>query len=264
MFKQMITTIKYFLIFTLLSISLGGCVSMNPSSEVNGQQAAADNESIQQDKQTDPFEKFNRSMYKFNAKLDKYIAKPVAKGYVKYVPKPVRKGVSNVFSNLWEPNTAVNSLLQGKGRKAADSGARFILNSTVGILGVFDVATALGVSKHHEDVGQTLAVWGVGDGPFLMLPFLGPSNVRDFSGRIIQFSTTDLVPYLFDGSEALLPNGLRLIDDRVDLLGADDILALQVDPYTFLRESYRQSRKLAIADGQLVEEEDSFEADLFE
>lgn len=213
----------------------------------------------------DPFEAFNRDMYAFNVDFDKAIGKPVASTYVKYMPVPVRRSVSNFFNNLWEPNSIINALLQGKIHKAASSSARFLINSTAGILGLFDVAAKLDVPRQQEDLGQTLAVWGVKDGPYLMLPFLGPSNVRDASTLAVEWVTTDMVPILFDGTERWVIGGTRLVDARASVLGLEEALQFQVDPYVFLRESYRQSRVVQINDGvsSLEAEGDPFEDAMF-
>ena len=128
---------------------------------------------------SDPFEGANRSVYAFNTTADKYILRPVASGYDKALPEPAKKGVSNFLSNLSEPWNVVNSLLQGKVNRALGSTYRFAVNSTVGLLGLIDVAQGQGVEKTPEDLGQTLAVWGVKPGPYLMLPFLGPTNFWD-------------------------------------------------------------------------------------
>lgn len=133
----------------------------------------------------DPWEGFNRRMYRFNYGFDKYVLLPVVKAYEFILPKPVEKGVSNFFDNLSEVNTCANSLLQAKGGKAGKTASRFVINSTLGILGLFDVATKMDIHEQDEDFGQTLGVWGVGAGPFLMLPILGPSNCRDTGGIVV-------------------------------------------------------------------------------
>lgn len=246
----------------VVSALLGGCTHLqaSPKQQVldeQGQHEIIDN--------GDPFESVNRSIYKFNFKLDRWVLKPVASFYQKHIPRPVRKGVGNFFANLWEPNTMVNALLQGKPAKAANSTARFLVNSTLGVLGVMDVATPLGITEQDEDFGQTLAVWGVGDGPYIMLPFFGPSNLRDTGGLVLQYAFTDLVPPIFDSNAQIAASGMRVVDARTALLGADEILQLQVDPYLFLRESYRQSRVIEINDGVPLDvEEDSFEEELFQ
>ncbi|VGO22628.1 MlaA family lipoprotein [Pontiella sulfatireligans] len=133
----------------------------------------------------DPWEGFNRRMYRFNYGFDKYFFLPVVKTYEFILPKPVEKGVSNFFGNLGEVNTCANCLLQAKGGKAGKTAGRFVINSTVGILGLFDVATKMGIHGQDEDFGQTLGVWGVGNGPYLVLPVLGPSCVRDTGGIVV-------------------------------------------------------------------------------
>ncbi len=197
----------------------------------------------------DPFEKANRSILNFNLKADRVVFKPVARAYTRIIPGPVRKGVNNFFSNLWEPMTVVNDLLQGKIAYAVKDTSRFVVNSTVGIFGIFDVAKKIDLPRHREDFGQTLAVWGVPSGPYLVLPFLGPSNLRDTTGLIPQYVFTDATAKM-NSSESLYVSGVRIVDKRAQLLGMDDILELQPDQYLFLRESYRQARMSAVYDGR--------------
>jgi phospholipid-binding lipoprotein MlaA len=241
----------------ILGISLGGCVSLDPNDSLSN---SADGFSNQ-----DPFESFNRGVYEFNVDFDEAIGEPVAASYVKYVPLPVRRSVTNFFYNLWEPSFIINALLQGKFHKAASSSVRFLFNSTVGILGLFDFAARLDVPRQEEDLGQTLAVWGFKDGPYLMLPFIGPANVRDTVGLTVEFFSTDLVPILFEGETRLVIGGVRLVDLRASVLGLEEALKFQVDPYVFLRESYRQSRLIQINDGapSVGVEDDPFEDELF-
>lgn len=198
--------------------------------------------------QKDPFENINRLILDFNLESDRLILKPVAKVYRNTFPDPVRKGANNFFSNLWEPMTIVNDLLQGKIDYAGQNTMRFFLNTTVGILGIFDVATHLDLPRRREDFGQTLAVWGVSSGPYIVLPFLGPSNLRDTAGLIPQWVYADAVTQL-NSPESYIAGGIRLVDARSNLFGLDDILDLQPDKYLFLRENYRQSRINQIYDG---------------
>ncbi len=241
----------------LPGLLLAGCAS------TTGIAQEQDFSEIEQSRNIDPFESFNRGVYEFNADFDRALGKPVASAYAKFIPGGVRRSISNFFSNLWEPGSLINALLQGKVHKAASTGARFFINSTFGVLGLFDVASYYGVHEQEEDLGQTLAFWGVPDGPYLMMPFLGPTNVRDFGGLVTEWYTTDLVPILFKDGEWLALVGVRLLDSRASVLGLDDTLDLQVDPYLFLREGYRQSRLIQIYDGFPPEEEDPFEAELF-
>ena len=206
----------------------------------------------------DPWENMNRAIFKFNTVLDKAILKPVAKGYVKVMPTPVRKGVSNFFSNLAEPTTIVNDVLQGKFKQGAQDTGRFLVNSTVGILGIFDVAKHISLEKHREDFGQTFGKWGAGTGPYIVLPLLGPSNVRDGIGLIPQYLYTDPIPQVSDnGARTGLIVG-RVINLRADLLRLDKLLDQQIDPYVFVRDGFLQQRKKAVYDGNLPEVEDEF------
>src|SRR5688572_26977733 len=132
----------------------------------------------------DPLEKVNRAVFGFNEKADQYVLKPVAKGYDKITPQPVRRGIANFFDNLFYPTVIVNDLLQAKLKQGAFDLGRFVVNTTVGVVGIFDVATGWGMEKHEEDFGQTLGYWGVGPGWYLMLPLLGPSDNRDLVGRV--------------------------------------------------------------------------------
>lgn len=197
---------------------------------------------------SDPFERVNRSILVFNLEADRIFLKPIARGYERFIPRPVRKGVNNFFSNLWEPMTIVNDLLQGKFVYAAKDTTRFLVNSTIGILGIFDVASGMDLKRRKEDFGQTLAVWGFPSGPYLVLPFLGPSNIRDTAGLVPQFLYADALLY-FDSPEYWYALGARLVDTRSRLLGADNILDLQPDKYLFVREAYRQQRINQIYDG---------------
>jgi len=202
----------------------------------------------------DPFERTNRAILNFNFKVDRYLLKPVARVYAK-LPRPVRNGVGNFFSNLWIPNTILNDLLQGKFAYAGRDTGRFVINTILGFFGLMDVATELDLPERNEDFGQTLAVWGVPSGPYLVLPFLGPSNLRDTVGLIPQFTFTDVLfsdlLFTLDPPEAWYAIGLRLIDTRASLLGADRLLELQPDRYLFLREGYRQVRNQLIYEGNL-------------
>ena len=171
----------------------------------------------------------------------------MAKTYQR-LPQPVRNGVGNFFSNLWEPNTILNDLLQGKFAHAGRDTGRFVINTTLGLFGLMDVATHLDLPKRREDFGQTLAVWGVPAGPYLVLPLFGPSNLRDSAGTIPNYAGADLV-YTLDSPERWYASGLRLVDGRARLLGVDDVLDLQPDKYLFLREGYRQQRNHLIYDG---------------
>lgn len=197
----------------------------------------------------DPLEPLNRGIYQFNDTVDEAVMKPVAKGYKAVLPNPVRTGVGNFFSNIDDALIAVNNLLQFKFSQAASDVARMIANTTFGIGGLFDVATGFGLEKHNEDFGQTLGYWGIGDGPFLMLPFLGPSNLRDTVG-LAAYYQLDPVWNLSHVPTRNTLGALRVFDRRARLLDAEKVLdEAALDPYTFLRDAYIQQRRSLIYDG---------------
>ncbi len=205
----------------------------------------------------DPLESINRSIFKFNAGLDKAILKPVAKGYRAVMPGFAETGVSNFFSNLDDVPTAVNNLLQGKVKAAGSDSLRFLLNSTVGIGGLIDVAGPAGLNKHNEDFGQTLGVWGVSSGPYLVLPVLGPSTVRDTIASPVDYYA-DPRRYVDQAPVTDRLNILEIIDTRSNLIDAEELLGSGLyDNYQQLREIYITRRNRAIADG--VEAEDAGE-----
>jgi phospholipid-binding lipoprotein MlaA len=205
----------------------------------------------------DPWEGMNRGIFAFNRGLDKAIIRPAAKGYTHVLPQPARRGVTNFFNNLEEPFNAINSLLQGKPGLAGNAVGRFAINSTVGLAGLMDVAAHSGVEdedgrerglrRHEEDLGQTLAVWGVPAGPYLMLPLLGPSSARDLFTTVQRFFSP--LRY-FSSSEARRPLiALRILDARSRFLALDDTINASADPYSFVRNGYIQNRTFAIYDG---------------
>lgn len=227
---------KLFLIFTL--IILTACASV-PGGPTEG----------------DPFESYNRAMFDFNEGLDKYILKPVAEGYNKVVPDPAKTGVSNFFSNLDDIFVIINDLLQFKFKQAAQDTGRFILNSTFGFFGLVDVATPLGLPKHNEDFGQTFATWGIGKGPYVVLPFFGPRTLRGTAGFIIESVYDPL--YNIEDDDALLYGSvaLRAIDTRYKLLKASRVVdQAALDKYSFIRDAYLQHRKNLVYDGNPPEE----------
>lgn len=198
----------------------------------------------------DPWESYNRSIHTFNTTFDDAVARPVAEAYQFITPDPVETGISNVFDNLGEVSTIVNDLLQGKFSQAAQDLTRFVFNSTFGILGIFDVATHMDLPKNNEDFGQTLAVWGVGDGAYFVLPFLGPSTVRDTTGLIVDLQYLDPVIYTDDDEVRWGMIALRAIDTRASLLEATRIMEKSgIDPYVFQRNAYFQIRQNQIHDG---------------
>src|SRR5690554_898463 len=207
----------------------------------------------------DPWEGFNRSVFTFNDTLDRAVLKPVARGYRWATPQPVQTGVGNFFSNLGEIRTTLNSLLQGKPGNAGRSTSRFLINSTVGIAGLWDVATPMGVSAEREDFGQTLGVWGVSEGPYLVLPLLGPSTVRDTGGLPLDMVTYP-VYYVENDKVRYGLTALRIVDVRAGLLDQEELI--QGDRYTFIRDAYLQRRRFEVSDGELGD--DPFASDDFD
>jgi phospholipid-binding lipoprotein MlaA len=203
------------------------------------------------DDPADPLEPFNRAMWSFNSKADQYVLKPAAQGYVAVVPSFAREGVSNFFSNLFYPTTIVNDFLQAKfSRGAADTG-RFVVNSIWGVGGLVDVGSRVGLEKHDEDFGQTLGYWGMGEGWFIMLPFLGPSDFRDLMGRGVDIFTTPThyLPGRYDLPNYLSTFVLYNVDRRAGLLPSDSLLESQFDQYLFVRTAYLQHRQALVYDG---------------
>jgi phospholipid-binding lipoprotein MlaA len=198
----------------------------------------------------DPFEGWNRGVYKFNDKFDDYLARPVAETYEDWVPREVRNRVRNFFSNLADPFIGVNNLLQGKAAEAFDDWTRFILNTTVGLVGIHDVATDFGLEKHNEDFGQTFGRWGAGTGPYLVLPIFGSSNLRDGVGLAADMVTDPLG----EARPIDLRNSAiatRAVQTRADLLGASRVLGeAALDRYVFQRDAYLQRRRSLVYDGR--------------
>jgi phospholipid-binding lipoprotein MlaA len=197
----------------------------------------------------DPWEGLNRKTYAFNDALDRAVMKPVAQGYVKVVPGFAREGVNNFFGNLEDIGTGLNNLLQGKAADGASDLGRVLVNSVFGVFGLWDVATPLGLEKHYEDFGQTLGVWGVQSGPYLVLPLLGPSSARDGPARIVD-------PSWFY-SEYVNPEslywgvwGLDKVRERANLFQAEGVLQeAALDKYSFLRDAWLQRRRSQVHDG---------------
>jgi len=197
----------------------------------------------------DPWERYNRHMSEFNDRVDRAVLKPVAQVYSDYLPTPVRDCVGNVFSNFGDVPTALNNLLQAKPADAVSDICRVVINSTVGLLGCFDVASKMGLPRNDEDFGQTLGWWGSGPGPFFVWPFLGPSTVRDSVGRIVGFYT-DPVDYLEPTRLRNSAIGLRLVDTRASLFPAERLLErAALDRYQFVRDAYLQRRNNQVYDG---------------
>ena len=211
----------------LLSLAAGGCASSNTPG--------------------DPFEGFNRAMFGFNEAVDNAVLKPIAIGYRNVVPEPVRECTGNVFSNINDVFVAVNSLLQGKVGDAVSDACRVLVNSTVGILGCIDVASKIGLEKHNRDFGQTFGKWGIGSGPYLVFPFLGPSNIRDGVGTLI-YSNLDPV-WANHIPTRNVAYSLRTVNRRAELLSASSALEdAALDKYAFVRDAFTQRRQSLIDD----------------
>ena len=196
----------------------------------------------------DPLEPVNRMVFGFNEGLDRFLIRPVAVVYAHTIPPAVRLSVSNFFSNLQLPATIANDLLQGRFTQGRLDFERLVINSTIGVVGLFDIASAVGRPRHEEDFGQTLARWRTPAGSYLVLPLLGPSNVRDTVALVPEFIYADPVSYDASDRDLAIGYALRTFNARAELLAADHILELQLDPYLFVRESYWQRRLDAIYD----------------
>ena len=212
----------------------------------------------------DPLEPMNRGIYAFNDTLDRFLLRPVAKGYDTVVPRFMKFAVMNFFYNLEQPIYVANHLLQGKFGGAARQTGRFAINTVLGLGGIIDAARDANLPREPEDFGQTLAVWGVGGGPFLMLPVLGPSNFRDGVGKVADSFIDPLIQYDQRSTRDKLII-LKIIDRRRQLLSADKAIREAADPYIFIREAYLQNRRYNIYDGNPPEESlDDFEAEFEE
>ncbi|WP_352109338.1 VacJ family lipoprotein [Glaciecola sp. XM2] len=249
----------------LIAVMVSGCAA-NPQAQVE----SASNESaqyVQEDEGvSDPFEPINRVMWDFNRNvLDRFLVKPATQVYVAVMPQPVRTGLLNASENIAEPANAINNLLQGKPTESFASTSRFLINTTVGVLGIFDVAESMGVPRQEEDFNQVLGVWGFGTGPYLMLPALGPSDVRDFVGTYVdRFYWPETVledPYTISAAV------VGLLETRATLLDQEANLERSLDEYLFVRDAYFQRVAFEVSDGEITErsqEEIEQEADDFE
>lgn len=213
---------------------LAGCASVPPNAGKNP---------------ADPFERVNRQVDAFNYQVDRVALKPVAQVYQAYVPRPVRNCVSNFFNNLSDVPNTLNNLLQGKVGEAAADACRVVLNSTIGIGGCFDVARTMGLPRSNEDFGQTLGRWGAGPGAYLVIPLLGPSDVRDALGKVVDFQT-DPFAYVRPVKWVYIGGAVRLVDARAGLLQASNLLeGAALDRYSFTRDAYLQHRRSLVYDG---------------
>jgi phospholipid-binding lipoprotein MlaA len=213
----------------------------------------------------DRFERINRSVFVFNTKLDHALLRPVARQYVKVTPRPIRTAINNFLSNLAYPVTIVNEFLQGQFNDGVSDTARLVVNTSIGIGGLFDPASGMGLDRHGADFGQTLGKWGAHGGPYLMLPLLGPSTVRDAVGLMPDW----LLLHEFETVKLFDNNGyvewglsaVNLVNLRAQLLDADRLLDSAYDPYAFLRSAYLQRRDYLINGGAVTPEEEFPDSD---
>ncbi len=228
---------------SLAALGCGGCASTGAGgySEVN-----------------DPLERANRAIFRFNRTADRFVLRPVANGYHTITPDPLERSVSRFFVNLSSPIVIVSALLQGKFKQAGADTGRFLLNSTVGVLGFLDVANHVGLEYHDEDFGQTLGKWGLAQGPYFIVPIFGPYTLRDGFGRILELPF-ELLYQIDDKTTQRRLVVLYYIDKRMRLLVADEALANAFDPYIFVRDAYLQRRHFLVYDGDPPVSEEDFE-----
>jgi phospholipid-binding lipoprotein MlaA len=199
----------------------------------------------------DPWESFNRPVFRFNDAVDTYALKPLAQGYRKVTPQFVETGVHNVFRNMWEVGNLANNLLQGKIHDAGVDTSRLLFNTTLGGLGFFDVATRMGLQRSDEDFGQTLGAWGVQSGPYLVLPLLGPSSLRDAPAKIPDSYLTPY-PHIDHVPTRNVLRGANVVDTRASLLDAERMVS--GDKYIFIRNAYLQNREFRVRDGDVEDD----------
>lgn len=208
-----------------------------------------------QARKEDPLEPWNRQVFRFNDAVDRAVLKPVATTYQKVTPRPIRSGVRNFFANLKDGWSVINNALQLKGQNAVDSLSRFGINTFLGLGGVLDIASELGIERHTKDFGHTLGYWGVPSGPYLVLPLMGPSTLRDTAALPVD-SSGNLANQLPEESARNALLVVRVVDTRANLLRASDMLEqVALDEYAFARDSYLQFRRNAIYDGNPPESE---------
>lgn len=206
---------------------------------------------VAQASEDDPWESFNRPIFVFNDKLDTYALKPLARGYQAVTPQFVEDGIGNVFANVGEIRNCGNDLLQGKFEAAGVDTARFLFNTTFGVLGFFDVATHAGLQRNDEDFGQTLGAWGVSSGPYLVLPFFGPSNPRDAVG-LVPDSMAAMKGRITHVPTRNTLQAVDIVDTRADLLSVEKVIS--GDRYLFIRNAYLQNREFKVKDGQVEDD----------
>lgn len=208
----------------------------------------------------DPIEPFNRAMFSFNQWGDKYILRPMAVGYTKGLPPQLQQGLHNAFGNAMYPVTVANAFLQGKFRQTLYDGARLLVNTIIGLGGLFDPATRIGLQENDEDFGQTLGVWGMAEGPFLVAPIFGPYTARDLLGDVVDAPLTPYIGVTHGRIDARLGAWvIYQVDKRSRLLDVDYQIFEAYDPYIFVRDAYLQNRRYRVADGAIEDEDIPYE-----
>ena len=208
----------------------------------------------------DPLEIRNRSIYAFNENLDAVILEPAADGYDYITPNFLQKGFNNFFDNINYPVTIINQLLQGNIGGSLQDTLRFTINSSIGLLGLFDPASSMGLLEHDEDFGQTLAVWGIQEGPYLMLPFFGPKTLRSLAGDLTDVLFNPLLN-IDDTNLKMKANIINILQDRSDLSTFEEELDNSFDPYQYIKDSYIQNRKYKINNGNITEDDEEVDFD---
>jgi len=240
----------------ILAVSLlGGCASNHAQEQADekaqtySQGSGANEAVVDTSDPRDPYESVNREIWDFNWDvLDAYILRPITVTYVTVMPQPARTGLVNITDNLQEPANFLNNMFQGKVDDGLDSLARFLINTTVGLVGTFDVASKMGIERKEEQFGETLAVWGVDTGPFLMLPFLGPSDPRSATGDYVDGFAFPMS--LLEGSVNLARIGISVLETRAQLLDQEAQLEQSVDDYAFVKNAYFENLEFRVTDGK--------------
>jgi phospholipid-binding lipoprotein MlaA len=237
-----------------LCVLAGACATRPPASDMNAV--------IAYEEANDPLEPFNRAMFKTDQALDKVVVRPIVKGYRAIVPEPGRRGIGNFLQNVRSPITFVHDVLQAEPERAGITFSRFVVNTFIGVLGLFDVATEMGLPYHSEDLGQTLAVWGVGDGPFIYAPLFGPSTLRDGTGFGVDAVFVDPLAWYSRGNNPhtwitwpILGGLIIDIKDKT-MFATDELKASSIDYYASLRSAYRQIRASEIRNGEAAPMDD--------
>jgi phospholipid-binding lipoprotein MlaA len=249
-----ITRLQSSLLLMVLILGLG---------QISGCATTTNSDHDSQTVDYDPLEPLNRKVHGFNKAIDKVALKPLAKAYKKVLPTPVRRGITNFFSNLTTPRSALNNFLQGKPGRGFNELGRFLFNSTLGLGGFFDIAGAGGMERYDENFAQTLSVWGVPDGPYIVLPLWGPNMASDAFALPFDYYS-DIWTHYNNTSVRSKVWFVRLIDLRYRLLSADSVLDGSQDSYITIREAYMQNRTFRIYDGDPPGDEEYYDNEMFD